>query len=70
MSRLKVLPKRFLLNGHTLRFHPRSQKLELRYLIYLCRAFLIDFRSRERRLIQSMSTLNYFKNKHQLVHKL
>ena len=25
----KVLPKRFYLNGHTTRFHPQTQKLEL-----------------------------------------
>ena len=28
----KVLPKRFLLNGHTIGFHPQTQKLELHYM--------------------------------------
>ena len=28
----KVLPKRFHLNGHTIGFHPQTQKLELNYM--------------------------------------
>ena len=28
----KVLPKRFHLNGHTIGFHPQTQKLELHYM--------------------------------------
>ena len=27
----KVLPKRFHFNGHTIGFHPQTQKLELHY---------------------------------------
>ena len=28
----KVLPKKFHLNGHTIGFHPQTQKLELHHM--------------------------------------